>query len=170
MATSTAPTTTIDPRFGDEGARPTPWAEAVEALKRAEVFFVTTVRPDGRPHQTPLIAVWLDDAMYFCTGEDERKARNIAGNPHVLLSTGSQKWDQGLDIVVEGEARRVKDEALLRRLADAWLAKYGPAWKFEVRDHGFVSSDHGAPYVFEVAPRKALGFKKGPFSQTTWRF
>ena len=104
---------------------------------------------------------------------EERKAKNIARNANVLLSTGSQKWDQGFDIVVEGEAHRVTDESLLQRLADAWLAKYGPQWKWEVRDHRFFSSDHAAPapYVFEVKPRKALGFKKGtPFSQTTWRF
>jgi general stress protein 26 len=170
MATQTSPKTSIDRRFGDEGAQATPWAEAVEALNRAENFFVTTVRPNGRPHQTPLLAVWLDDALYFCTGADERKAKNIERNPHVLLTTGSQKWDQGFDIVVEGEARRVTDEPLLQRLADAWLSKYGPAWKFEVRDHGFVSSDQGRPLVFEVAPRKAMGFKKGPFSQTTWKF
>jgi general stress protein 26 len=170
MATQASPKTTIDSNFGDEGQKPTPWSEAVEALNRTEAYHVTTVRPDGRPHQTPLIAVWLDDAIYFCTGTEEQKAKNIARNPHVLLSTGSLKWDQGFDIVVEGEARRVTDAALLQRLADAWLAKYGPAWKFEVRDHAFVGAGHGRPWVFEVAPRKALGFKKGPFSQTTWKF
>src|SRR5690349_8290621 len=95
MATQTSPKTTIDPNFGDEGQKATPWPEAVEALKRAENYLLTTVRPDGRPHQTPLIAVWLDDAMYFCTAPEERKAQNIAHNPHVLLSIASQKWDQG---------------------------------------------------------------------------
>jgi general stress protein 26 len=170
VATHTSPKTTIDSNFGDEGQKPTPWPEAVEALKRAEGYLVTTVRPDGRPHQTPLIAVWLDGAIYFCTGPEEQKAKNIASNPQVLLSAGSQKWDQGFDIVVEGEARRVTDEALLQRLADAWLAKYGPQWEWEVRDHGFVGADHGRPWVFEVAPRKVIGFKKGPFSQTTWKF
>ena len=171
MATQTSPETSIDPRYGDEGAKATPWPEAVETLKRAENFFLTTVRPNGHPHQTPLLAVWLDDALYFCTATEERKAKNIARNPRVMLTTGSEKWDQGFDIVVEGEARRVTDEPVLQRLADAWLAKYGPQWKWEVRDHRFFSSDGAAPYVFEVRPRKALGFKKGtPFSQTTWRF
>ncbi len=28
----------------------------------------STVRPDGRPHVTPLLAVWADDALHFCTG------------------------------------------------------------------------------------------------------
>src|SRR5215217_656556 len=169
MATETSPETSIDPRFGDEGVKPTPWPEAIEALKRAEAYFVTTVRPDGRPHQTPLIAIWLDDAMYLCTGPEERKAKNIARNRNVLLSTGSPKWDQGFDIVIEGEAHRVTDEPLLQRLADAWVAKYGTDWKFDVQDSAFHHAG-GEAWVFEVGPRTAFGFKKGtPFSQTTWR-
>ena len=170
MTTSATPTAKVTPDFSDPSATPTPWSEAIDAFNRSEVFSVTTVRPDGRPHQTPLIAVWQDDALYFCTGPEEQKAKNIARNAHVLLSTGSSTFSNGLDIVVEGDARRVTDEAKLQRLADAWFAKYGPDWKFEVRDHAFVSPGHGAPFVFEVAPRKALGFKKGAFSQTTWRF
>jgi general stress protein 26 len=129
MATQTSPETSIDPRYGDDSAKATQWPEAVETLKRAENFFLTTVRPNGHPHQTPLLAVWLDDALYFCTATEERKAKNIARNSRVLLTTGSEKWDHGFDIVVEGDARRVTDEAHLQRLADAWLAKYGPMWK-----------------------------------------
>jgi hypothetical protein len=33
----------------------------------AEVHWLSTVRPDGRPHVAPLIAVWVDDALVFCT-------------------------------------------------------------------------------------------------------
>jgi general stress protein 26 len=171
MITTTTPTARITPDFSDAGAQPTPWQDAIDAFNGTQVFHVTTVRPNGRPHQTPLIAVWQDEALYFCTGPEERKAKNIAKNPHVLMSTGDSSFGAGLDIVVEGDARRVTDEAKLQRLADAWLAKYGPDWKFEVRDHAFESADHGRPLVFEVAPRKAFGFKKGaPFGQTTWRF
>src|SRR5678816_1205494 len=134
MALKPTPTATIDRDFSDPTAEATPWQEAVEALQHAEVFSVTTVRPNGRPHQTPLLAVWLGDALYFCTGPRERKAKNIAANPHVLLSTGDSAYSRGLDLVIEGDARRITDEAHLQRLADAWLAKYGPDWKFDVRD------------------------------------
>ena len=41
---------------------------------------LSTVRADGRPHVTPLVAVWLDGALYFCTGEGEQKERNIRRN------------------------------------------------------------------------------------------
>jgi hypothetical protein len=41
-------------------------------------FWLSTARPDGRPHVTPFIAVWLDEALWFCTGADELKAKNLA--------------------------------------------------------------------------------------------
>jgi nitroimidazol reductase NimA-like FMN-containing flavoprotein (pyridoxamine 5'-phosphate oxidase superfamily) len=130
------------------------------------------VRPDGRPHVTPLISVWLDDALYFCTGPDERKARNLARNAHCVLTTGCN-LEEGLDVVVEGEAVRVTNDAKLRRLAEAYVAKYGEQWRFDVRDGAFVhrTNEESIALVFEVAPIKALGFGKGEvFSQTRWRF
>jgi hypothetical protein len=48
----------VDARFSGEGAPPTSWDVAREQLETAEVYWLTTVRRDGRPHVTPLIAVW----------------------------------------------------------------------------------------------------------------
>ncbi|MFB7546034.1 DUF6191 domain-containing protein [Streptomyces sp. NPDC056154] len=39
---------------------------------------MSTVRPDGRPHVTPLIGVWSQSALYFSTGASERKGLNDA--------------------------------------------------------------------------------------------
>lgn len=114
--------------------------------------------------------VWLDGALHFCTGPEERKARNLAANPETVLTTGINLWDKGYDLVVEGSAVRITDEARLRRLAAAWEEKYGSFWHYEVRD-GCFHHGPGHAYVFEVAPRTAFGFGKGePFSQTRWRF
>ena len=166
------PTAELDTRFSSEGAPPTEWAEARGRLESAEVFWISTVRPDGRPHVTPLISVWLDDVPYFCTGPNERKAKNLAHNRHCILTTGSNTLGDGLDLVVEGDAVRITDEARLRQIADLYESKYGRDWRFEVRDGVFVH-EHGesVALVYEVAPTKALGFRKGDvFSQTRWRF
>jgi nitroimidazol reductase NimA-like FMN-containing flavoprotein (pyridoxamine 5'-phosphate oxidase superfamily) len=166
------PTAELDARFSTEGAKPTPWAEAQAQLEGAALFWISTVRPDGRPHVTPLIAVWLDGALNFCTGPDEQKAKNLAKNPHCVLTTGCNV-EQGLDVVVEGEAVRVSDEARLREIADAYLNKYGEVWRFGVRDGAFVHGpdESSVALVFEVIPAKALGFGKGDeFTQTRWRF
>src|SRR5215213_8975262 len=105
------PTPELDSRFSSDDAAPTPWAEGRERLEGAEVYWISTVRPDGRPHVTPLLSVWLDGALYFCTGPDERKAKNLVRNPHCILATGCNALDEGLDVVVEGDAVRVTDEA-----------------------------------------------------------
>lgn len=164
------PLTTLDPRYSTPEAAPVPWPDAAARLASAELYWLTTVRPDGRPHVTPLIAVWSDGSLHFCTGPDERKARNLAANPSVVLTTGSPTLDEGLDLIVEGEAERVSDEGRLRALAEAYVEKYGPGWRFDVRDGAFLG-DGGTALVFAVAPRTAFGFAKGTaFGQTRWRF
>ncbi|WP_137989638.1 pyridoxamine 5'-phosphate oxidase family protein [Streptomyces vilmorinianum] len=164
------PETALDPRYSDPKAQPAEWSAAAARLAEAEVFWLTTVRPDGRPHVTPLIAVWSQGALHFCTGPDERKARNLAENREVVLTTGTASLGEGFDVVVEGEAVRVTDEERLRALAGAYVDKYGPDWRFDVREGAFVG-DGGTALVFAVAPRTAFGFAKGePFGQTRWRF
>ncbi len=107
----------LDPRFSDPVASAVPWEDAQRVLEDAQLAWITTVRTDGRPHVTPLVTVWLDDALHFCTGPDEQKARNLAANPNVVVTTGCNQWDEGLDVVVEGEAQRVTDAPTLERLA-----------------------------------------------------
>jgi nitroimidazol reductase NimA-like FMN-containing flavoprotein (pyridoxamine 5'-phosphate oxidase superfamily) len=161
------PVTQFDGRFSEPDAEPTPWATTRQALETAQLSWITTVRPDGRPHVTPLVAVWLDDALHFCTGPGEQKARNLASNPLVVLTTGCNRWDEGLDVMVEGEARRVTAPATLNRLAAAWATKWEGQWQYEVTDTGFANA--GDPVlVFAVKPTKILAFTKGGFSQTRY--
>ena len=115
----TEPVTTLDERFSQPGTAATPWEQTRRALEEAQLFWITTVRADGRPHSTPTVAVWLDDALYFCTGAGEQKGVNLRHSPHVVLATGGTRWDLGLDIAVEGDAVRVTDAELLTRLARA---------------------------------------------------
>ena len=165
------PITELDPRFSDEDAVATDWEETRRALEEAELFWISTVRADGRPHVTPLVAVWLDDAIHFATGPGEQKAVNLGANRNVILTTGCNRWDGGLDVVVEGEAVRVTDERLLERLAQAWAAKWDGRWHYEVHDGGFRhEGGTGEVLVFSVRPAKVLAFAKGTFAQTRHRF
>jgi nitroimidazol reductase NimA-like FMN-containing flavoprotein (pyridoxamine 5'-phosphate oxidase superfamily) len=164
------PVTELDERFSDPGAEPTPWATAREVLEAAQLSWITTVRADGRPHVTPLLAVWLDDAVHFTTGPEEQKAVNLSGNPHVVMVTGCNRWDQGVDVMVEGEARQVTERARLERLATAWATKWDGQWQWDVTNDGFAHSDSGGPVlVFAVKPAKVLAFGKGRFSHTRYK-
>jgi general stress protein 26 len=163
------PEAELDARFSDPEASPTPWADVRRAIEDAELFWISTVRADGRPHVTPLPAVWQDDTIYFCTGAGEQKGVNLEGNAHCALTTGNNAWKVGLDVVVEGAARRVDDDALLGRLAAAWASKYRGDWQFDVSNGAFVQDGHEA-LVFAVRPAKVLAFRKGDFAQTRFRF
>jgi len=187
-----APTAELDTRFSSPNATARPWSDVVDALERAEIFWLSTVRRDGRPHVTPLPAMWLDGSLYFCTGPEEQKAKNIEANPHCVLTTGNDRYRSGLDVVVEGSAVRTTDDSLLRRLAAIWASKLD--WAFDVSDGAFhdgstetgstetgstetgstetgSTETGGTAYVYAVAPTKVLAFGKGePFSQTRYRF
>jgi general stress protein 26 len=155
------PTTTLDPRFSDAGAEPTAWDDTVRALETAELFWITTVRADGRPHVSPLVAVWLDGAIHFSTGPTEQKALNLRANPHVILTTGCNQWDRGLDVVIEGDAARVTEPGALARIAKAWADN---GWPAEPDDSGsgitapFNAPSQGPPpwNVYRIEPRSAI--------------
>ncbi|MEO3750428.1 pyridoxamine 5'-phosphate oxidase family protein [Streptomyces sp. B6B3] len=165
------PVAEVDARYSAPEAGPTPWAQARMRLAEAEVFWLTTVRPEGRPHVTPLLAVWRDEALWFCTGPEERKARNLAANAHCVLTTGDNRLGTGLDLVVEGEARRETDDAALRPVADLYETKYGEEWRFRVDQGMFRHRDQTAvALVFRVAPATAFAFRKGDYAQTRYRF
>jgi pyridoxine/pyridoxamine 5'-phosphate oxidase len=163
------PTAQIDTRFSDPEAGPTPWSDAARALELAELYWLTTVREDGRPHVTPLIGVAEGEVVHFCTGLREQKARNLEHSARVAITTGSNTWAQGLDVVVEGSAVRVTDNDELQRLADAYEAKYGSVWHFDVGDGAFGTGEDAAA-VFRIEPDKVLAFAKEPHGQTTFRF
>ena len=166
----TDPMTTLDARFSDPGAVATDWTETRRVLETAELFWLATVRTDGHPHVTPLVAVWLDGALHFCTGADEQKAVNLRSNPHVILLTGCNHWDRGLDVAVEGDAVQLTDTDVLHRLAEAWTRKWDGRWHFDARSGGFHHAGGGTAPVFSLTPTKILAFAKGTLSHTRHQF
>ncbi len=163
------PLTEIDPRFSEDGVEPVEWEAGRERIEEAELYWVVTVRPDGRPHVTPLVGVWLDAAAYFCAGPEEVKAKNLEQNRNCVLMTGCNQLHDGLDVVVEGRAERVADNAKLQRIADAYEEKYGSEWHFDVGE-GVFHHGAGEAVVFKLSPAKVLGFGKAPYSHTRWTF
>ena len=103
-----------------------------------------------------------DDAIMVGTQEIKAYAERDPAN----LPWGAL----GVDVVVEGTAEPVHDDARLRRLSDLWAAKYGEEWRFEVRDGDFAHEHGGTANVYAVAPDRVLAFGKAPYSHTSYRF
>ncbi|MDQ3410535.1 MAG: pyridoxamine 5'-phosphate oxidase family protein [Chloroflexota bacterium] len=162
----------------------TAWAAARERLEAPNTYWLATVRPDGRPHVVPLLAIWLDNTLYFCASGASRKAKNLELDSHCVLSANSLTLP-ALDLVLEGSAVKVNDDTTLQRVADAY--KVMMDWPVTVRDGGFYGDSAptaGPPpyYVYEFTPTVAFGLPgtagtdsagQGPagmITPTRWRF
>ncbi|HEY7270205.1 MAG TPA: pyridoxamine 5'-phosphate oxidase family protein, partial [Dehalococcoidia bacterium] len=146
----------------DSGLLPWSWAE--QRLSDAHTYWLSTTRPDGRPHAMPVWGVWLDGRFYFSSGASSRKARNLASQPACVVSAGAGD----VAVVLEGTAAREHDDALLERAAAAYTTKYD--WPLRVREGGvYDDSGNGGP-MFAVQPSVVFGFGDDFATATRWRF
>ncbi len=156
--------------FGEDERPRLSWLETSQHLATAGTYWLATVRPDGRPHAVPLLAVWVADTLYFAASAASRKARNLAHDPRCVIMAQSGP----LDLVVEGTATKVRDEATLRQAAAVYAAKYD--WTVTVRDQSFhaeVAPTAGPPPfdLYQVTPATLFGFGTDETSNATrWRF
>ena len=167
------PIAKVDLRYSVPDAVATGWDETRRVLETAEVSWLSTVRADGRPHVTPVVAIWLDEAIHFRANPIQQKTLNLRGNPHVVLTTGCNHWEEGLDVVVEGAAVQLTDEAVLERLAQVWATKWDKRYQFLVRDGCFYNQrgDQTPIFVFSVMPTRVYAFTRGPSgSHTRYEF
>jgi general stress protein 26 len=135
------PVATFDHEYSDPAAVPVEWEETRKVLQSDDLFWICTVRTDGRPHATPVVAAWAEDAIGFSTGTVEKKFANLRANSDVVLITGGNGWESGLDVVVEGKAMQVSDDDVLTRIAGKFADKWDGRWKFTVRAGCFRGSD-----------------------------
>ena len=128
------------------------------------------MRPDGRPHVAAVGALWVDGKLYFTSGPQTRKSRNLAHNPACVLSVSLPN----LDLVIEGTAARVTDEDTLQRLAQAYADQ---GWPASVSD-GALTAAYSAPsagpppwFLYVVTPVTAFGVATAePNGATRWQF
>jgi hypothetical protein len=132
--------------------------------------WLATTDADGKPHVVPLGAAWVDDRFYFTAGAGTRKARNLARDPRCNITLSAK----GLDLVVEGTAVKVTDDATLQRLAAAYNAH---GWEATVQDGAFTApysapSAGPAPWeLYEVTATTIFGLSTGePGGATRWTF
>ncbi|MCQ9134239.1 MULTISPECIES: pyridoxamine 5'-phosphate oxidase family protein [Streptomyces] len=154
--------------FSAPGARATPWTSVLVVLGEAEVFWLSTVRPDGRPHVTPLLAAWSLDGMCFTTGGQERKARNLDRDPHCALTTGTSALT-GVDVVIEGVASVVDGRPEREQAVGDFERKYGahltsPEGTWYGLGEAVVAGD---VRLYRVAPTVGFAFGKLPTSSQT---
>ena len=167
------PITTIDlAHSGAPDAVATPWEKTRHVLEAAEVFWLSTVRPDRRPHVTPVAAAWLDGILYFGTGSIAQKLKNLRRNSHVALTTGCNLLATGFDVVVEGDAAPCTDTAVHQRFYQQQASLWGEGWPIRLREGRLWDEGRGEPLLlFAVTPTTIFAFARGDqWSQTRYQF
>jgi hypothetical protein len=149
-----------DPSRDLSGLKPWPWA--LERLEKSHNYWISTTHPDGRPHLMLVWGIWWQDAFWFSTGPRTRKAKNIAGDPRVVI--GTEKADEA--VILEGTVEEIKDRAIWKQLVEIYNRKYGG-------DVGPLLESSGG-CVFCVTPQLAFGQDEHAEnfmdSVTRWRF
>ena len=126
-------------------SKPISWPTALQRFNAARNYWLSTVRPDGRPHTMPVWGLWFEGAFYFSTSPASRKAQNIATNARCTVAT-----DQATEaVIIEGAAAPERNVDLIRRLLEPYEAKYD--WKMDPEDGSY----------FRVKPSVAFAFTEG---------
>jgi hypothetical protein len=106
----------------------------------------------------PVIGIWIDGAMHVVAGEGTRKGRNLAADDRCVIATTSTTLP-ALDIVIEGHAERLTDDATVRHVTEVLVANN---WPLEARGHE-VYGPHGPtagppPYaIYRIVPTRVFG-------------
>ncbi len=158
------------------GSAPLDWSRARALLANqggAEVtHFLSTTRPDGRPHVTGVGALWSEGDLFIVSGDRTRKSKNLAANPACSIAVRLP----GMDVILEGTASRVTDPQTLERAAAlyrqvGWPAEVDAAAQAFTAPYSAPSA--GPPpwqlyrFVFHTAFAVASA---EPHGATRWRF
>jgi hypothetical protein len=141
------------------------WTTIDARLRNEMHFWLSTVRPDGRPHVVPRWGAWLDGKLYYDGAPTTVHARNAELNPNCTMSVGN-----GAEaIILEGQSVKSKpmDVAAAAPLRAEITRKYG--------EHGYTPeegswSDESAGGLRIFTPTKALAWFNFPTDMSRFRF
>ncbi len=125
----------------------------VQRFANSDCSWLTTVRPDGRPHSTPVWHVWVEGKAYVVTKHTAVKVANIRHKVDVVLTHP----DPHRAIIIDGRAQIVTNMA--DRLQPLFLAKYD--WD--------IANDDGYNTIVAVTPTKLLAWgEEGAAYRKRW--
>ena len=107
----------------------------------------------------PVIGIWIDGAMHVVAGEGTRKGRGLAADDRCVIATTSTTLPS-LDIVIEGHAERLTDDATVRHVTEflvgAQLAARGRGHEV-YGPHGLDRRPATAYAIYRIVPTRVFG-------------
>jgi len=122
-------------------------------FERERVCRVATTGLRGMPHLVPVCQVVSGGKIYFASGNDGRKALNLAENPRVALTIDlySDDWTLIKGAMVQGRARLYPRGTRFRAIRALLYKKY-PQYR---REAAISESDS---VVVEVTPTRVFSW------------
>jgi Pyridoxamine 5'-phosphate oxidase len=157
------------------GNAPLPWSRPRDLMAGSvpgpEVaMFLSTTRPDGRPHTAGIGALWHDGDLDFTSNPDTRKSRDLAANSACTIAMRLP----GIDLIFDGEAARTTDPALLEAVAALFREGGWPAQvEGDTITAPFSAPSAGPPpwHLYRCAFQTVVGVaSEKPYGVTRWRF
>ena len=97
-----------------------PWNKIDNWLRAARSIWISTTRPDSRPHAVPVWFIWDEPNVYFISARSLQKSRNLARQPWIVVHLGD-----GDDVVIlEGPVEIVTEREEQEQVDAAYRAKY----------------------------------------------
>ena len=131
-----------------------PNSHVEQRLHSEPILWLSSVRPDGRPHLVPVWFLWDAGRILMFSKPDNQKVRNIRTNPNVTVAL--EALDEGEDIVViEGTATLLEDSGLASTLP-AFATKYAKLFKRIGSSPEQMATEY--TQVIEIVPRRFLAW------------
>ena len=139
-----------------------PWSKIDHWLLAFRSIWLSTTRPDGRPHAVPVWYVWDGRSVYFISDRRLQKSKNLAQQTWIVVHAGD-----GDDVIIlEGPVETVTSNEELERVDAAYRSKY-------------VDPGSGAQAtifepnvdVYRVHVRRVMAWEYGTVAnRTDWKF
>jgi PPOX class probable F420-dependent enzyme len=127
-------------------------AHTDERLRKDPIIWLSSVRPDGRPHLVPVWFLWYGETILIFSQPNAQKIRNLRQNTNVILALDDTK--DGDDVVMlEGKAELLNDPAVNPTLP-AYVAKYDS----QLKSMGYTAEAMAAEYTqaIRITPTRFL--------------
>jgi len=100
-----------------------PLAKLVE---RERVCRVATTSSAGAPHLVPVCHVLVDGKLYFGSGSDARKVKNLRANPRIAVTVDlyAEDWSNLKGVMIQGTAKLIEKGPGFRKIRGLLYEKY----------------------------------------------
>lgn len=127
-------------------------AHVDERLRKEPIIWLSTVRPDGRPHMIPVWFFWDGEAITIYSQPNNQKMRNLRQNTNVTLALNTDGDDV---VIVEGKAELLGKSAQTMN-NPAYVEKYDTL----IKDMKSDPEEMAAAYseVIRVTPTRFISW------------